>query len=57
MPSVANIFSPIAAVLIDPVTGQPYRYGAANTTSTFSPNISSPVAAVPVDPVTGVPYR
>lgn len=56
--SIANILFPVAAVLIDPANGQPYRYGSADVSTGFNTaNPTSPWAVMPISPTTTLPYR
>lgn len=54
---IPNLDSPVAAVLIDPTTGNPYvGDGSAPVTTTLAvSNINSPLAVIPVDAATGLP--
>ena len=55
---IPNLFAPIAEVLVDPTTGEPYVVGGADTAWGATPpaNMDAPVAIVLIDPTTGLPY-
>ena len=55
-PVIANP-CPVAATLIDPTTGVPYRPGFADTPSVLPiANGLAPLATILIDPVSGQPY-
>jgi len=58
-PVIPNVFAPVAAILIDPANGQPYRVGSADVAgaSLPIPNINAPVGCTLIDPTTGIPYH
>jgi hypothetical protein len=48
---------PVAAMLIDPMTGVPYKAGGAGAPSVLPvANLNAPLAAALIDPVSGLPY-
>lgn len=58
-PVVPNLFAPVAAILIDPANGQPYKVGSSDVAvaSLPVPNINAPVGCSLIDPTTGIPYH
>jgi hypothetical protein len=56
-PVIANA-APVAEMLINAVTGSPYRINLPDASSTLPiANVTAPLAIVLIDPVSGVVYR
>jgi hypothetical protein len=47
----------VAAILIDPTNGIPYRPGQADTPSVLPIPNQAALACSLIDPITGLPYR
>lgn len=58
-PVIPNVAAPVAAILIDPANGQPYRAGSSDVpvASLPIPNINAPVGCTLINPTTGIPYH
>lgn len=56
-PVIPNIGVPIAAILIDPVTGSPYQVGHANTPSILPIPNAVALGTTLIDPSSGLPYH
>jgi len=57
-PLIPNLLSPVPVVLVDPVSGLPYRIGSAPVVSHLPiPNLSIPIGSVAVNPTTGALYK